>query len=187
MQLQPYDFTCLAAAKRLFPHAHIDPASVEGPYCAIRKCQPHVRPSQNDAAKNLQLKLFADMMEAEEWARECPCGSVSPQDHFVRVVESLEPPESAAFRGREDWTHHRAAELLQKWAFITERLARGPATEAELNILLAAAEASGKAGWLSGDPLADSSNCLPTLQWAHSHKMVKAQYCADLTTIEFTL
>ncbi len=95
--------------------------------------------------------------------------------------------ESAAFRGREDWTHHHAAELLQKWVFIAEHLARGPATEAELNNLLAATEASGKAGWLSGDPVADPPSCIPTLQWAHSHKMVKAQYREDLTTIEFIL
>jgi hypothetical protein len=187
MQLQPYDFTCRAAAKRLFPHVRIDPDSVEGPYCAIRKCQLQAHPTRSGAAKDLQLRLFADLMEAEQWARECPCGSASPQDHFVRVVEPLEPPESAAFRGRQDWTHHRAAELLQKWAFIAERLARGPATEADLNNLIAATEASGKAGWLCGDPIADPPNCIPTLQWAHSHKIVKAQYREDLTTIEFTL
>ena len=120
MPPKPDDFTCLAAAKRLFPHAHTDASSVEGPYCAIR-------PAHRSKHGDLHIRLFADLMEAEEWARACPCGSASPQTHFVRVVEALEPAESAAFRNRADWTRHRAAELLQKWAYLAERLARGPA------------------------------------------------------------
>jgi hypothetical protein len=103
------------------------------------------------------------------------------------VVEALEPAESVAFRKRADWTRHRAAELLQKWAYLAERLARGPATEAELNETLAAAEASGDVAWLLSDPASEPPNCLPTLHWAHSHHMVKARYRSDLTTIEFTL
>jgi len=180
MKLQPYDFTCLAAAKRLFPYAQIDPASVEGPYCAIR-------PAHRAASAELHLRLFDDSMEAELWARQCPCGSANSKTHFVRVVEPLEPADAVAFRNRADWTHHRAAELLQKWACLAERLARGPATESELNQVLAAAEASGKFAWPTFDPVSDSSDCMPTLRWAHSHKMVKAQYRDDLTTIEFTL
>jgi hypothetical protein len=187
MQLQPNDFTCLAAAKRVFPHAQIDPASVEGPYCSVRRCQIPTNPEQKNAVNDLQLRLFAELMEAEKWARDCPCGSSSPKDHFVRVVAPIEPAESAAFRGREDWTHHHAAGLLQKWAFIAEHLARGPITEVELNDLLATAEASGKASWLSGELVADPPQCIPVLHWAHSHKMVKARYRQDLTTIEFTL
>jgi hypothetical protein len=187
MQLQPYEFTCRAAAQRLFPNVRIDPASVEGPYCAIRKCQLRAQTTRDDAPSDLRLKLFADLMEAEQWARECPCGSANPQEHFVRVVEPLDLPELAAFRGRADWTHHRAAELLQKWAFIVEHLARGPATEAELDNLLASVEASGRAVWMSGDPIGDPSKSIPVLHWAHSHNMLKAQYRADLTTIEFTL
>jgi|SRR5215471_13422912 len=174
------DFTCLAAAKRLFPHGHIDSSSVEGPYCAVR-------PGHQSKHGDPHLRLFADLMEAEEWARACPCGSTSPDTHFVRVVEPLEPPESVAFRNHADWTRHRAAELLQKWACLAERLARGPATAAELDQTLAAAEASGKVSWLTSDPVAEPSDCLPTLHWAHSHKMVKARYRDDLSTIEFTL
>jgi hypothetical protein len=180
MSPQPFDFTCLAAAKRLFPHAHIDPSSVEGPYCAIRPDHAHT-------SADLRARLFADLMEAEEWARACPCGSATPSTHFVRVVEPLEPADSVAFRDRADWTHHRAAELLQKWACLAERLARGPATEVELNQALAAAEAAGRLSWPLSDPVADPSDCRPTLHWAHSHNMVKAQYRDDLSTIEFTL
>jgi hypothetical protein len=180
MPLQPHDFTCLAAAKRLFPRAHIDSASVEGPYCAIR-------PAHAFSSSELHARLFADLMDAEEWARQCPCGEATPQTHFVRVVEPLEPADSAAFRRRADWSHHRAAELLQQWACLAERLGRGPATESELNETLAAAEASGKVSWLTANPVSEPTDCLPTLHWAHSHKMVKAQYRDDLSTIEFTL
>lgn len=180
MPPQPHDFTCLAAAKRLFPHAHLDASSVEGPCCAVR-------PAHGPATDALHIRLFADVMEAEEWVRSCPCGHANPQTHFVRVVEPLEPAESVAFRKGNDWTHHRAAELLQKWACLAERLARGPATEAELNDALSAAEASGTVSWLSNDAVASSSDCMPTLHWAHSHHMVKARYRDDLSTIEFTL
>ena len=178
----PDDFTCLAAAKRLFPHAHVDDASVDGPYCSIR-------PAHQFKHGDFHIRLFADLMEAEEWARECPCGAASPQTHFVRVVEPLEPAESAVFRNRADWTHHRAAELLQKWACLAERLARGPATEAELNASLDDAAATGKLSWpdSESETISSPSDCLPTLHWAHSHKMVKARYRDDLSTIEFTL
>jgi len=176
----PDDFTCLAAAKRIFPNAHVDAASVEGPYCSIR-------PAHQFKRGDFHIRLFADLMEAEEWARGCPCGSAGPQTHFVRIVQPLEPADSAAFRKRADWTHHRAAELLQKWACLAERLARGPATEAELNQALAAALDSGKLSWSASEPPDLSSDCLPTLHWAHSHHMVKARYRDDLSTIEFTL
>ena len=177
----PDDFTCLAAAKRLFPHAHIDSASIEGPYCAIR-------PAHQFKQGDFHIRLFADLMDAEEWARSCPCGSASPRTHFVRVVEALEPAGSAAFRNRADWTHHRAAELLQKWACLAERLAHGPATEAELNETLAAAESSGKVSWPAADLAGElDPGCLPTLHWAHTHHMVKARYRDDLSTIEFSL
>ena len=180
MPPQPDDFTCLAATKRLFPHAHIDAASVEGPYCAIR-------PAHQFKHGDFHIRLFADLMDAEAWARSCPCGAAGPHTHYVRVVEALEPAESVAFRKRADWTHHRAAELLQKWAYLAERLARGPATEAELNETLAAAEASGDVAWLMSDPVSEPPDCLPTLHWAHSHHMVKARYRDDLATIEFIL
>lgn len=185
MKLQPYDFTCFAAAKRVFPYAQMDPSSIEGPYCAVRP--DHTYPLQSASATGLSIKLFDDLMEAEQWARDCPCGSAHPETHFVRVVEPLEPAESAAFRNSADWTHHRAAELLQKWACIAERLARGPATEDELNEALASAESSGKVPWAFSEPVCSPSGCMPTLHWAHSHKMVKAQYRDDLSTIEFTL
>jgi hypothetical protein len=185
MKLQPYDFTCLAATKRLFPGAIVDPSSVEGPYCAIRPS--HTDTTHTGPFADRHLRLFDDLMEAEQWVRQCPCGSTNPQDHFVRVIEPLEPADYVAFRHSANWTHHRAAELLQKWACIAERLARGPATESELNETLAAAEASGKVLWPVGDPIANPSDCKPTLHWAHSHKMVKVQYRDDLATIEFTL
>ena len=168
-------------------HAHIDADSVEGPYCAIRKCKSYTRSTTSGAAEDIQPRLFADLMEAEEWARECPCGSPNPGDHFVRIVEPLERPESAAFRGREDWKHHRAAELLQMWEFIAKHLAGGPASETELNHLLDAAEANGKATWVSGDPSADLSKCMPVLYWAYSNKLITPQYREDLSTIEFSL
>ena len=180
MKFEPYDFTCLAAAKRLFPSAHMDSDSVEGPYCAVR-------PAHAQTPAGPHLRLFCDLMEAEEWARACPCGAATPQTHFVRVIEPLEPAETVAFRHGVDWTHHRAAELLQKWAILAERLARGPATESQLNESLAAAEAAGNASWPLSDPISHPPDCKPTLHWAHSHKMVKAQYRDDLSTIEFTL
>jgi hypothetical protein len=185
MNLQPHDFTFLAAAQRLFPHAAVDPSSVEGPYCAVRP--DHKRRIQPGPADSLHIRLFDDLMEAEAWARGCPCGSASPESHFVRVIEPLEPADTAAFRNSVNWTQYRAAELLQKWACLAERLARGPATEAELNETLAAAEASGKVSWLSSDPISSPPDCRPALCWAHSNKMVKARYRDDLSTIEFTL
>jgi len=180
MPLQPADFTHLAAARRLFPGAHFDPSTIEGPYCAVRPTHSHLNAT-------LHVRIFADLMEAEEWARSCPCGSASPHDHFVRVIEPLQPADSVAFARRTDWTHHHAAELLQKWACLAERLALGPATESELNDALAAAEASGLVSWPSADPIAHPSECLPALHWAHSHSLVRAQYRDDLATIEFTL
>lgn len=187
MKLADCDFTCLAAAKRLFPLATVDPDSVEGRYCAVRNCSPQTPSAGTQRNPRGSVRLFADLQVAKEWVQNCPCLAATPQDHFVRTIVPLEPPESAAFRDAEDWTIHHAAELLQKWAVLAERLAKGPASRNELKQVLADAVSHGEAAWVSADSTADPVDCLPTLCWAHWHKMVKVEYRPDLTTIEFSL
>jgi hypothetical protein len=108
MKLDPYDFTYFAAVNRLYPHAKIEPGSVEGPYCAVRKCPPEAHEIHSDEEHLYRLKLFTDPLKAKQWTEECHCRTRKPEDHFVQVVESLEPPESVAFQDVEDWRQHHA-------------------------------------------------------------------------------
>lgn len=189
MKLDDYDFTYLAAARRAYPNAKIESGSVEGPHCGVRKCQLEAKEIQQtkSAGAGYRLKLFSEPSAAKLWVEQCDCLSRTPEDHLVRVLEALEPPEAVVFQGKEDWKLHHASELLQKWAIIAERLGRGPATEVELNSILSSAITNGNANWISGVPSTEDSDCMPTLCWANWHKMVRAEYGEDLTTIEFSL
>jgi|SRR5580704_1587847 hypothetical protein len=137
------EFTGLGEAKRRYPRAKVDDASVaEGRWCAVRKCPTVKQAICNEDSDvlydHLRIRTFTDYTAAKDWCDSCHLITVAcennPKDHFIaRMEPPLNPEDDPEYGfGVSDWVLHNPAELDALWNVIVAKLQSGEQTREQL-------------------------------------------------------
>lgn len=108
--------------KKQYPYAQVLPESVEGRYCAVRKC-PSTRQEictrgTADDFRTWRIQLFENHEAAEAWVRKPHHCNGIPKDHWVTELDRIKTAaEFCGFEKRYDlpWVMYKVpVEQLEK-------------------------------------------------------------------------